>query len=148
MSLLQKLIYLITYPFVALSLNGSTRTRVAVIHDGQVLFIRPRLGNGTWDLPGGGVHKGEKLTSSACREIKEELDIDIDPRDLKKIHFKTIHNFLFSFQAVYFAVVVDEKPPLKMQKLEIAGLKWMDAESRASHHLASGADEALSRCPS
>ncbi|MGV9002735.1 NUDIX hydrolase [Flavobacterium sp.] len=40
---------------------------------------------GTLDLPGGFIDPKENAESAACREIKEELDLDIQPSDLKYI---------------------------------------------------------------
>lgn len=40
---------------------------------------------GKWDLPGGFIDPGENAEEAACREIKEELGIDVKPNDLKYI---------------------------------------------------------------
>ncbi|WP_430400963.1 NUDIX hydrolase [Flavobacterium sp.] len=40
---------------------------------------------GKWDLPGGFIDPVENAEAAACREIKEELGLDIAPNDLKYI---------------------------------------------------------------
>ena len=40
---------------------------------------------GKWDLPGGFIDPNETAEAAACREIKEELGIEISNRDLKYI---------------------------------------------------------------
>lgn len=42
-------------------------------------------GTGTWALPGGHLELHERLVDAICREIKEELDGDVKPTDLKLI---------------------------------------------------------------
>ena len=40
---------------------------------------------GKLDLPGGFIDPGENAEEAACREIKEELGLDVSPNDLKYI---------------------------------------------------------------
>jgi NAD+ diphosphatase len=40
---------------------------------------------GKWDLPGGFIDPSENAEEAACREIKEELGLEIAPNDLKYI---------------------------------------------------------------
>jgi ADP-ribose pyrophosphatase YjhB (NUDIX family) len=53
---------------------------VVVWHDDRVLLIRrdkaPRRGQ--WSLPGGAQKLGETVAEAARREVKEEVDIEID----------------------------------------------------------------------
>lgn len=41
---------------------------------------------GWWVLPAGHIEQGETAMHAAIREAKEEMDIDIDPKDIKCIH--------------------------------------------------------------
>lgn len=57
------------------------RDRVAVLiieQDKILLFYRYRDGRTYYALPGGHVETGEALEETAIREIKEELNLDID----------------------------------------------------------------------
>jgi len=41
---------------------------------------------GKWEQPGGKVDEGEKLATAAVREVKEEIDIDINQNSLELIY--------------------------------------------------------------
>jgi colanic acid biosynthesis protein WcaH len=51
---------------------------VSIVHDGRVLLVRrgdkPALGE--WWLPGGRVHKGERMIDTARRKALEEVGMD------------------------------------------------------------------------
>lgn len=55
---------------------------------GEVLFI---FRNGKWDLPKGGIEKGEEIEDTAMREVEEETGVD-QLRIVKKLQ-KTYHVF-------------------------------------------------------
>lgn len=40
---------------------------------------------GKWDLPGGFIDPNETAEEAACREIREELGLDLQPSDLKYV---------------------------------------------------------------
>jgi 8-oxo-dGTP pyrophosphatase MutT (NUDIX family) len=44
---------------------------------GRVLLIRQSYGSSAWQLPGGGLHKGEDPAAAAAREFEEELGCPI-----------------------------------------------------------------------
>ena len=54
---------------------------VAVWHDGKVLKVRHSYRRG-WSLPGGAVRRGEDPRFAACREVREEVGLNIHPDDL------------------------------------------------------------------
>ena len=50
-------------------------------HDGKFLIIREALHKGdVWDLPGGKIEYGESPQETLHREVKEELDLDVEIR--------------------------------------------------------------------
>lgn len=58
---------------------------VAEDPSGDVLLLR-RAGEGTWGLPGGGVHPGETWAQAALRECMEETGWEVELRGLLGIY--------------------------------------------------------------
>ncbi len=57
--------------------------------DDQVLFaLRQNTGycDGEWGLPAGHVEAGESMTQALCREIREEIGIVLDPKQVYLKH--------------------------------------------------------------
>jgi len=59
-------------------------------NDKVLLFFRNdgffNYDGGWWVLPAGHIEQGETAMAAAIREAKEEMDIDIDPQDIKCVH--------------------------------------------------------------
>ena len=49
---------------------------------GELLIVKAGYKD-HWSLPGGIVDAGESPLEAAVREVKEEVDIQVDPKDLK-----------------------------------------------------------------
>lgn len=62
---------------------------VAVIHDGRIL-MGMRRDNKRWTSPGGHLEEGEEPLAGGVRELFEESGIRAEPKDLKKVGFKTV----------------------------------------------------------
>ena len=71
-----------------------TRQAVFVLlrNEKNEILLQQRSGtgylDGYWDFPSGHVEFGESLRTTATRETKEEIDIDIAPEDLDLIHIE------------------------------------------------------------
>ena len=75
---------------------------VLVDPDGRVVLVRHTYQRG-WYLPGGGVRRRESFDRAARREIREELDIDVDGSlELVGIYFST-RSFKRDHVVVYVA---------------------------------------------
>lgn len=130
MRLLRRAVFWIAWwPVVYLFLRDTERTRVLVLHDESVLLVRGRidslLGDGRWNLPGGGVHKHEAPIIAAVRELKEELGLQAHPDRLGYLTAEPVTEKGVSFRAVYFQLRLSDRPPLKKQRLEIAEARWV-----------------------
>lgn len=56
-------------------LNG---VKCILTHGDEVLLVRHTYGSRAWDLPGGGIKRGEKPVETARRETREELGRSIE----------------------------------------------------------------------
>lgn len=96
-----------------------------LLFDGErVLFVRHAYGDRTaWELPGGGLHRGEDPAVAARREMREELGVDLDRwapagcTETSGLH-KTVTLHLFR------APVHGERIELGLAELEEA--RWAD----------------------
>jgi 8-oxo-dGTP pyrophosphatase MutT (NUDIX family) len=68
-------------------------------HEGRVLFVRHTYGDGRlWELPGGGLRRGEPPQQAAGREAREELGVELPwtslgTVELRDHHVTTLHVF-------------------------------------------------------
>lgn len=67
--------------------NIAAAVTIVFTHEDKVLFTVRNVDpdKGKLDLPGGFIDPGETAEEAACREIKEELGLDISPEVLKYI---------------------------------------------------------------
>lgn len=61
--------------------------------DGAAVLVQQRRAGarhgGLWEFPGGKIERNETPEAALCRELHEELGIDIAPRDLRPFSFST-----------------------------------------------------------
>lgn len=113
------------WPVLYFYLRETTRTRVVITVGDMILVTKGWLGDGRWELPGGGVHKGENIAAGAVREVKEETGIVLEKQALKHSDGFITSNHKISFRCEPFFVRLGKQPPLILQNSEIAELKWV-----------------------
>ena len=74
---LGRMMFWLTWPATWLYLHNSRRTRIIVMHRGQILLTKGWLSNRDWALPGGGRHRHETMLKAARRELLEETGLDL-----------------------------------------------------------------------
>lgn len=107
----------------------TTRTRVLVLCDDEVLVIKGWLDTGRhWSFPGGGKHRQESPDQAAVREVCEETGIVVEKTRLVPLGMMRQtagHNHKF----FGFALVLPKKPSLHLQKAEVAEAMWVKLDS-------------------
>ncbi len=118
--------YWCSWPGLWLYLRGTTRTRILLRHQGNVLVVHPWLGNSKWNLPGGGMHAGEPAENGARRELNEELHLQNTKLKLKPLAIEPYAGRGFSYICHYFAADLKTVPELHKQHIEILDYAWVD----------------------
>jgi ADP-ribose pyrophosphatase YjhB (NUDIX family) len=93
-----------------------------VLTDGDhVLLVRHTYGPREWDLPGGGIKRGEGPATAARREMREELGVEIDDlRDAGEV-VATLNR---SRATVYCFAAELRAPEITIDRGEIAAARW------------------------
>jgi ADP-ribose pyrophosphatase YjhB (NUDIX family) len=94
--------------------------RALVVQDNQVLLVRTH-GNAYWDLPGGGVKRGESLRAAAIRETREESGCIVDPERLLGMYLNLCEG-MTNYVAVY--VCRSTSRPALALNIEIAEARY------------------------
>jgi 8-oxo-dGTP pyrophosphatase MutT (NUDIX family) len=88
----------------------------------DVLLVRHTYGQRTvWDLPGGGLRRGESAVAAARREVREEVGVDVaDWRELRPMSVPVDHR-----RNTLHGVVADagDSSPVA-DRVEIAEVRW------------------------
>jgi 8-oxo-dGTP pyrophosphatase MutT (NUDIX family) len=111
---------------------------------GEVVLVRHTYGPARWELPGGGVRRGEQPLEAMRRELREELGIDVGmahPLGALPGPGRFRHHVTH-----FFLVDVDE-PVLRPDPVEIAEVRWC-APAAAPRPLGAGVAAALERAGS
>ena len=112
--------------------NGEFRLScfVFIINDNGEILIQQRLATAKkcpnmWEVASGGVNAGETSLDGAIREVKEELGIIIDKKDLMFIgSYARINDYVEVFLLKSNILVSD----LKLQEDEVQEIKWFNKE--------------------
>lgn len=103
--------------------NKTVHVVAAVIRDGDSIFITARgYGEykGWWEFPGGKIEEGETPQEALVREIREELDTEIEVGDLIDTIEYDYPNFHLSMQCFWCKII---KGDLVLKEHEAA--KWV-----------------------
>ena len=82
--------------------------------------------SGFWEFPGGKVEKGESPENALIREVKEELNIDINNKCIAPLTFSEFDYKKFHLLLLLYVCRRWEGEPMSMEKNEI---KWVKANT-------------------
>ena len=99
---------------------------IAIIDANDQILIAKRPNkkhlSGFWEFPGGKVEKGENPENALVREVKEELNIDIDNKCIAPLTFSEFNYEKFHLLLLLYVCRRWEGEPMSMEKNEI---KWV-----------------------
>ncbi len=125
-----RLLYYLVWPVLWFVAPLTIRVRVIIRVGDETLVVKNWFGAGHWEFPGGGKKLRENATEAGLREIKEELGLAIDPKEVKVLHEepRTMHHHGLLMRYSYIQIDLDTKPELK-QSHEITDYTWMKSNS-------------------
>lgn len=97
-----------------------------IIHEEKVLATQRGYGEfkGGWEFPGGKVEQGETMEQALIREIREELNVEIQPQynlGCIEYDYPTFH--------LSMECIVSHLKDAHIQLLEHEDAKWLDAHT-------------------
>ncbi|MCR5628727.1 (deoxy)nucleoside triphosphate pyrophosphohydrolase [Eubacterium sp.] len=113
------------------------RVVAAVIKDGDKIFATERgYGDfkGGWEFPGGKIEEGETPQEALIREIKEELDVDIEVHELIETVEYDYPSFHLSMDCFWCEIIKGELVLKEHQaarwltKENINDVEWLPAD--------------------
>jgi 8-oxo-dGTP diphosphatase len=103
---------------------------IAIIDANDQILIAKRPNkkhlSGFWEFPGGKVEKGESPENALVREVKEELNIDINNKCIAPLTFSEFDYKKFHLLLLLYVCRRWEGEPMSMEKNEI---KWVRANT-------------------
>lgn len=121
-------VYRLLRPVIGIVLPRTRRTRVLLVSDRQVLVVRAWLGDGRWQLPGGGLHRGERPAAGARRELREETSVTVSLEQLSEPYERRWqgddkHSYYL------YVIQVTEQYTVRPRWPELTDCQWLPASS-------------------
>ena len=120
----------LAWPALWLYLRHGERSRLLITNgQGELLVVKGWLSaNGKWDLPGGGLHAGEVAAVGACRELREETGLVLEPSQLVDLGGQRVRSKGFKADMRFFGARIKGRPDLRRQPFEIVDVSWVALE--------------------
>ena len=119
---------------------------IALINEANEILLSKRPNNkhlaGFWEFPGGEVESGETPEGALIREIKEELNIDINDKCIAPLSFSEFDYKEFQLLLLLYICRRWEGEPKSMENNE---LKWVEPNMLRKYKMPP-ADDALIFC--
>ncbi len=112
------------WPLLWFVMPLTRRVRVIIIDDDKVLVVKNWIGPNKWDLPGGGIKRGESAEEAAKREIFEELHLIVNETSLVNAE-EEIRSFCGLTMRVTFVQAKIESLDTMQKNWEIIDTQWL-----------------------
>ena len=70
----------------------------------ELLVVRGWINDGKWQLPGGGIKPNESSLDATIREVKEEVNLNLDPKKVKFVGSEQIVDNKINYRCDFFRV--------------------------------------------
>jgi 8-oxo-dGTP pyrophosphatase MutT (NUDIX family)/dTDP-glucose pyrophosphorylase len=111
-----------------------------------VLLAQRQDGFG-WVPPGGVVDSGESYAHAAARELREEVDIEVDERELRLLGvYPAVGKNKNAACSVIFHYLIDMIPYQKLDSREVSSAGWFTRKEVATLTIPFGLDKAVADC--
>lgn len=118
--------YVVLWPAIWVYLRISPpRTRVVIAYNGKILLLKDWLSDGSWSLPGGGLHRGEDAKHGAIREVFEETGLKIKLSDLEARGTIYAKSASVSVTLHCFSLALKQSPHITLHRHEISDCMWI-----------------------
>ena len=96
-NLLNKILFWTSWPVLYLVVNNTHRTRAIILNKNkELLVVRGWINDGKWQLPGGGIKPNESSLDATIREVKDEVNLNLDPKKVKFVGSEQIVDSTFN----------------------------------------------------
>ena len=104
-NLLNKILFWTSWPVLYLVVNNTHRTRAIILNKNkELLVVRGWINDGKWQLPGGGIKPNESSLDATIREVKEEVNLNLDPKKVKFVGSEQIVDNKINYRCDFFRV--------------------------------------------
>ncbi len=117
--------------------NIRNSAKALIIRDGKMAAIKVRDAGEEWYImPGGGQEPEETLQEAVCREVSEELGINVTCKELlfvvEGVHGERFHRV----DLIFYCEFINEIPHAALQKdTNQVGVEWLDISTLNSRQL-------------
>ncbi|HEY0964618.1 MAG TPA: NUDIX domain-containing protein [Candidatus Paceibacterota bacterium] len=115
---------------------GKIAQKGIIEHEGKVLITRDSRDATTWELPGGRLNLDERPVDGLARELKEELGVECEIREiLYAAQFKHTTSHTATVALIYRVELKKDRGEFNVDPLEIAEMAWVDKDSWENYRL-------------
>lgn len=98
-----------------------------ILREGRVLLSQRKAGShlaGAWEFPGGKVEPGEDPREALCRELREEIGVEVEVGDAVEV---TFHRYPGKDVLLLFFEATLRAGSAEPRALDVAAVRWAEA---------------------